>query len=381
MLPMDVFGWPSFHRVYEGGGKGSSAPPPPDYRGAAQEQAAGNQALTLAQTYANRPNMNTPWGQQNWMTALTTDPSTGQNVTQWSSNIDLTPAAQEALESQQDIQMGRSNAAETLLGQATGSFQTPFRWGAMPEGGTAARAGNVSEAQQGAFAKMSDLVQPARRNQQESLEVQLANQGLPRNSEAWNRAMSQLSSQWDQQDKQILAQSLAEGRADTTTQFGMDTASADQAQRIRQQGIAEEGLRRGTPLNELNALLTGQQVNMPQMPSFTGANRSDAPNLLGAAQSLGNYNMNAAQMGGSDWGSGIAGIASLAGAAAPFFSDERLKSSIVRIGTHPIGVGVYSFLMFGVRQVGVIAQELLGIKPDLVSVHPSGYLMVDYGRL
>jgi hypothetical protein len=44
-----------------GGGKGS-APAAPDYRGAAQEQAAASQALARQQNYANRPQINTPWG-------------------------------------------------------------------------------------------------------------------------------------------------------------------------------------------------------------------------------------------------------------------------------------------------------------------------------
>jgi len=226
----------------------------------------------------------------------------------------------------------------------------------------------IEASQQGAFDKISAMLQPGRRQQQESLEVQLANQGLPRNSEAWNRAMSQLSNQWGTQDKQITAQALSEGRADASAQYG-----------LRQNAIAEEALRRGMPLNELNALLTGQQVSMPNMPGFGQANRAAGADYLGAANAQGSYNLSANQ--GNDWGSGIGGIASLVGAAVPFFSDRRLKSDIVRVGTHPAGVGIYSFVMFGVRQVGVIAQELLGVRPDLVSVHPSGYLMVDYGGL
>jgi predicted dehydrogenase len=208
--------------------------------------------------------------------------------------------------------------------------------------------------------------------EQESLEVQLANMGLPRNSEAWNRAKSQLSGQWAAQDKNVLAQSLAEGRADAQSQYGMNQQSANQQQAFRQQGIAEEAQRRGMTLNELNALLTGQQVSMPQMPNFQQAQAAQAPNLLGAATQAGNYGINAAQLGqsgGNDWGSAIGGIASAAGAIAPFvMSDVRLKSNIRRIGTHYLGVGIYAYEIFGKPEVGVLAQELQQIRPDLVHV-------------
>jgi hypothetical protein len=132
--------------------------------------------------------------------------------------------------------------------------------------------------------------------------------GLPRNSEAWNRAKQQLQGQWNTQDQGILAQALGEGRADVGAQSA-----------IRQQAIAEEAQRRGMPLNELNALLSGQQVSMPQgmqQAPNSQAQAWQAPNLLGAAQAQGQYQLGANQQnqqGGTDWGSAIGGAASVAG--------------------------------------------------------------------
>ena len=63
-------------------------------------------------------------------------------------------------------------------------------------------------------------------------------------------------------------------------------------------------------------------------------------------------------------------------------SDVRLKTNIVRIGTHPIhGVGIYEYDIQGERERGVIAQEVQQVRPDLVREHVSGYLMVNYGGL
>lgn len=62
-------------------------------------------------------------------------------------------------------------------------------------------------------------------------------------------------------------------------------------------------------------------------------------------------------------------------------SDRRLKSNIVRIGTHPLGIGIYEYEIFGRPDIGVMAQEVLEVKPEAVLTHPDGYLMVHYGRL
>jgi hypothetical protein len=64
------------------------------------------------------------------------------------------------------------------------------------------------------------------------------------------------------------------------------------------------------------------------------------------------------------------------------FSDARLKTDVVRVGTHPtLGVGIYEYVMFGEPTSGVLAHEVQEVRPDLVMQHPSGYLMVDYGGL
>ena len=59
-------------------------------------------------------------------------------------------------------------------------------------------------------------------------------------------------------------------------------------------------------------------------------------------------------------------------------SDMRLKSNVVRVGTHPLGVGVYDYDIDGHRERGVMAQELLHVLPSAVRVGGDGYLMVNY---
>jgi hypothetical protein len=58
-----------------------------------------------------------------------------------------------------------------------------------------------------------------------------------------------------------------------------------------------------------------------------------------------------------------------------------LKSNIVRIGTHPLGIGIYEYDIFGGRQRGVMADEVEAVMPEAVNTHESGYKMVNYGLL
>lgn len=171
-------------------------------------------------------------------------------------------------------------------------------------------------------------------------------------------------------------------------QFGLNLQAAQFQNQLRQQAIAEEAQRRGMSLNEMNALLSGQQVSMPQMPSFVPATKAETPNILGATQmgydaQLGAYNAQQAQNANTMGGLFSLGSAALSNPAmtAMMFSDRRLKSNIKRVGTHPIGVGIYDYDMLGFRQRGVIAQEVQAVRPDLVARHANGYLMVNYGGL
>ena len=178
-----------------------------------------------------------------------------------------------------------------------------------------------------------------------------------------------------------LARMQAQNQA-MSQQYGLNQQYANAQNQLRQQALAEQAQRRGMSLNEMNALLSGQQVGMPQMPTFNTSGRAETPDILGATNmgynaQLGAYN--AQQAAGANT---LGGLFQLGAAAAPFmFSDIRLKSNIKRIGTHPIGVGIYSYTMMGMPQRGVIAQEVSRVRPDLVKRHASGYLTVNYGGL
>ncbi len=70
-------------------------------------------------------------------------------------------------------------------------------------------------------------------------------------------------------------------------------------------------------------------------------------------------------------------------------SDRSLKEKISRVGTHPLGIGLYLFdykpgheSQYGSgRHFGVMADEVEAVLPQAVSVGPRGYKIVDYRLL
>ncbi len=349
---------------------GKSTPAAPDYRGAAEEQAAGSQAVTAQQTWANRPTLNTPWGSQTWNTNTAVDPATGEPVTQWTGNINLSPQQQQALDAQMAVQTGRSQAAQDMLGRATDALGQPLDYSGIAEGGDRLD-GNFDEWRQRGQDAVLDFQRPLQEQRRASLESQLANMGLTRGSAAWNSEMQRLSDQ----DARDNLQAFAEGRNEAA--FGLDSSirSGNYNQTLRQQEIAEMLAQRQTPLNELNALLTGQQVANPQMPNFSQASAAQAPQYLSAAGQQYQAGLDAYNANSANTTSTLTGLGSLFS-----LSDKRVKTDLQFICTLRNGIQLwyYRFINTSKREVGVLAQQVMAVKPSAVRLGDDGLYRVNY---
>ena len=64
-------------------------------------------------------------------------------------------------------------------------------------------------------------------------------------------------------------------------------------------------------------------------------------------------------------------------------SDRRLKANISRVGTTVFSLPLYSFSYLGSerRFTGVMAQDVLAVRPEAVSCDQSGFYRVNYGML
>lgn len=86
---------------------------------------------------------------------------------------------------------------------------------------------------------------------------------------------------------------------------------------------------------------------------------------------------------------GTGGSKSDAGNMTKAQSDRSVKEGVVRIGDHPLGIGLYLFEYkrefrdrwgHG-RCFGVMADEVAMVMPEAVSVDLDGFKVVDYGML
>ena len=283
----------------------------PDMGQIATLQGEDNARVVRDQTYANRPTQTTPWGQTTWDTQQVLDPASGEMVTQWSQNQTLSPELQDILNKQIAIQGGRTDVAGMLTNRMGNSFGQAMDWSGLspmgqvptsqftlPEGDI----GNPYETRQAAedavYNQAASRLDPQFAGRRQELEIKMRNQGLSPGDEAWNSQMQNLNQQETDARNQAMFSANQAGRQESAqmwnqmmgqnqNQFNQALGANNQnfqqamqgsnyANMIRQQQLAEQMQKRGFELNEINALLSGQQVGTPQMPNFAQAGQAQA---------------------------------------------------------------------------------------------------------
>lgn len=156
------------------------------------------------------------------------------------------------------------------------------------------------------------------------------------------------------------------------------------------QQLAQNQAIQQNPLNILQALRTGAQLNTANLPAVGVSQPGQlanwsGPDMLGATQAQMQYNQgiyNAQAAANSQMGSALIGAGGMLGAAA-IKSDKRLKKNIVKLGIHKtLGIGLYTWdYLWGEKGAGVMAQELQEVMPKAVITMPDGYLAVNYSML
>jgi len=177
-------------------------------------------------------------------------------------------------------------------------------------------------------------------------------------------------------------QRLAAANAAQQQQFQQNIAAQQFYNTAAQQALAQQAAIRSIPVNEISALLSGGQVNVPQFQGYSGVSVAPAP-VFQAGQAQDAAAMQRYGIQANQAASNMGGLFNLAGSlgSAAIMSDRRLKSNIERIGTHPLGIGIYEYDIFGSRQRGVMADEVEAVRPEAVITRDDGYKMVNYGML
>jgi hypothetical protein len=170
-------------------------------------------------------------------------------------------------------------------------------------------------------------------------------------------------------------------------QYNQNLGAAQFGNQAQQQRLQQNLAMRNQPLNEIMGLLSGSQIQTPQFQAYQGGGNIQAAPVFQGQQQQGQAAMDiyGQQMAAANARTagmfGLAGSVLGAGSRAYAASDIRLKSNIVRVGTHPLGIGIYEYDIFDRRERGVMAQEVEKVRPEAVAEHPDGYKMVNYAAL
>ena len=314
MYPEQAFKPIGKRMTLEGGGKGGgSAPPPPDYAGAARETAAGNKEAAIAAQAGNMINQYTPQGKVEYGIRGYVD-----GTPQYSQTVTLSPEQQAAYNKDVAMNAALQDVGATGVGYVQRALDKPLSFAGMTALGT---PGEIQKAaSDAAYANAMRYVEPRLARQQASLENQLANQGITRGSEAWNAAME------DAEASRENIYSQAQNAAYTAGLTGAQQAY-QQGLGSRQQQIAEAQTLRQDPINMLNAVRSGSQMQTSAQPQVGASSPGQlatwsGPDLLSAVTAQGQYNQglyNAQTAAGSAQTGGLMQLGGTAAMAAAMY--------------------------------------------------------------
>ena len=287
-------------------GKSFNAPPAPDYAAAAQQQSAANLAAARATAMLSNPNVYTPFGSQT--VSYEGDIPTIRQ--------ELTPDAMATVRAQQGVSRGLADLGLFGIDTAQSVMGTPFQYNG-PDIQTSLqglREMPVNAGMTGQEAVMSRL-EPQFARQEASLRQQLANQGIAVGTEAANREMDSLNQRRNDAYTQAAVQGLNLDMDAQNQQYNQLIGQAGFGNTAAGQALQQQLALRNIPLNEITALMSGAQVQIPQFQNYQGATVGAAP-VFQAAQAQNQYNMDVFSQKQAQNNAITQGLFSLA--AAPF---------------------------------------------------------------
>lgn len=316
-----------------------SQPSAPDPYQTAAAQTASNKDTAGYQSRLNMVNQSTPYGSVSY-NQTGTDSATGAPI--YTATTSLSQPMQNLVDSNISNSTKSSGIASNLMDNVSAKLSQPVD---LSYGANEARLDQLGR----------NTIDPQFQQAGNELQSSLMARGITPGSEQWNYAMTQFGNQKNNAYNNLYLQ-------------GHQTAVNDALTEHNQ------------PLNELNALQSGSQVSQPGVgqTAATPQTQVAGTNVAGLVEQnyqneLANSN---ATMGGLF---GLGGT--LLNGGLRMFSDARLKTDIIRVGSLDNGLPVYAYryIWGGPMQIGVMAQDVEHIHPDAVA-EIGGFKAVDYAR-
>lgn len=361
-------------------GKSSSAPSTPNPYTVAGAQTQMNEQTAAYNAELNRTNTSTPTGSNTW---------TNNNGT-WTNTISLNPTQQAALNQQQQGQVLSSSAANQALQNSLGSLTQPLNTSSLPGIQSSVNtnfANQVNQAQNSAYNAQMALLQPQQQQQTESLQAQLAAQGVVPGSEAYNNAVNNMARQNAFTNTQVANNAVQTGNALQNQLFGQSLSAGQFQNQANLQGLQQLQTLQNQPLSVWGSL-SGNQVSVPTNLGGNATSEASPTNLSGDVWNAYQGNLANANAQTASTNATYGDIASLAGMAMLAFSDRDVKKDVARtgrkIGQHDEYEYRYAWEHPNApKHLGVMAQEVEMSQPEAVVTLGGlgGLKAVDYSQL
>jgi hypothetical protein len=281
-------------------------PAAPDYAAAARQTAQGNAVQAQVAQYGSMTNQVTPYGTVKYTptiagyvnnegnklsleqyNALNKGQQKGYTtLNQWTQTMALSPEQQALYNQNQALNQTLGNIAKTGVGYVQNSMDNPLDFS---QNQALLAPGQIQQqASDAAYQNAAQYLDPQFQQSNAQLANRLANQGITQGSEAYNNAMLNAGNQQQQAYESARNQAYLQGQQGAQQQYAQGLGT-------RQQQIAEQQVLRQDPLNTLNAIRSGQQMQVAQMPQVGVSNpaalqASQGPDMLGAVTAQGQYN-------------------------------------------------------------------------------------------
>ena len=274
-----------------GGGKKAKTPKQPDYMALAREQAQMQKDINRETLAANRVNQVTPYGSLGY-TQTGTDQYGNPTYT---ATQTLSPEQQELYGKNTALSSNMLSGAQAGLSNYMDVMENPtVDLEGLPSVGI-----NPGETYSDAIMRR---LQPQIEQERNAFDTKLANQGIAPGTEAYMNAKRT----FDQAQNDKMTSAITGGMG-----VGMQA---------NQQRFGQEAYNLTSPLNIINSLRGGNQVQNPTYINPAQQANASAPDLMGAGQagfnaSMGGYN--AAQQGNANFMGGLMGLGGAIGSAGP----------------------------------------------------------------
>lgn len=363
--------------------KAPSAPAPTDPKVSSAADQQAQTGTAIAQTWMNNPQRTNPYGTQTFTrtgTQYTTDAQGKQiEVPTFDENITFSDAEQKNYDYQNQLNWQMSQMGLDQLGRVNDTLSTPVNAEGLPEVDRSLLNKDYEGYREQALNTYRQYMNPELDRQSEANYTRLANQGVREGSEAYREAQAlENRGRNDANLQMIMGAGTEMDRA-----YGQNSQTFQMQDTSRERALQERLALRNQPLNEISALTSGTQVNSPQFSQYQAGNikPTDVAGQYNHYDQMRMEAYKAESAASSARMSGLFGLGSSLIGGAFRMSDQRLKSDITHLSDDPRGFGWYGYRIGGRAEIGVLAQEVQRIIPHAVAVHPSGFLMVNYGAL